>query len=200
MKSVGEVMGIGRNFAEALQKAVRMVTEDALGLVVELVSLFSWATSQTFAGTNDTRLYDVFDAFREGISLAMIHRSIAIDCWFCENAKRWSRSKKVSANGSLARKKALPEEITLRLWKSFGFSMIRLQDFLLQKSRKFHQRSSARKVRQSRTQEFARGFTSTQENWHDCRRISDKSKLSLFLLCRHPWWSRPMKTMEAILF
>ncbi len=84
MKSVGEVMGIGRTFPEALQKAVRMVMEQGLGL-----SLFRRvAMNQTVSVSDalhhptDTRLYTVIEALREKMDIEEIHRLTSVDMWF----------------------------------------------------------------------------------------------------------------------
>ena len=81
MKSVGEVMAIGRSFPEAIQKAVRMVTENGSGLsALRLVS----KAELTFALSEptDTRLYAVLDALRQGWEIEKIHGLTAIDKWF----------------------------------------------------------------------------------------------------------------------
>lgn len=84
MKSVGEVMAIGRNFAEALQKSVRMVTEIGQGL-----SYFGGDAAATDAEMTkalneptDTRLYSVIDALRRGWDIEKIHQLTSIDKWF----------------------------------------------------------------------------------------------------------------------
>ena len=83
MKSVGEVMSIGRSFPEALQKAVRMVTENSVGLSgitkgdstrEELVRELNEPT--------DTRLYAVIEALRRGFSVEEVHALTSIDKWF----------------------------------------------------------------------------------------------------------------------
>jgi carbamoyl-phosphate synthase large subunit len=82
MKSVGEVMAIGRSFPEALQKAVRMVTESARGIsgiesTDDLETLNSALSNPT-----DVRLYAVIQAFRNGSSIDEIHEITRIDKWF----------------------------------------------------------------------------------------------------------------------
>jgi len=81
MKSVGEIMAIGRSFPEAIQKAVRMVTESGSGLsALRLVSRAD--LDGALAEPTDTRLYAVLDALRQGWDIEKIHALTAIDQWF----------------------------------------------------------------------------------------------------------------------
>jgi carbamoyl-phosphate synthase large subunit len=85
MKSVGEVMAIGRTFQESLQKALRglEVGMDGLDPVLDLKTEDSLGTLRRelrSAGWN--RLWYVADAFRAGMSLSDIHNLTKIDFWF----------------------------------------------------------------------------------------------------------------------
>ena len=83
MKSVGEVMGIGRNFQEALQKAAQSLEINRNGMgadgrelkdqkrILESLEHPSW-----------NRLFHIYDAFKLGISLSTIHKLTKIDKWF----------------------------------------------------------------------------------------------------------------------
>lgn len=82
MKSVGEVMSIGRNFPEIIQKAVRMVTEDAVGLSRMSSAVDAVVMREQLANPTDTRLFWVIEALREGFSVEEIHEISAIDKWF----------------------------------------------------------------------------------------------------------------------
>ncbi len=88
MKSVGEVMAIGRNFPEALQKAVRMVTELGSGLSHEFTTQHSleqlWGAIQN---PTDTRLFSVMACLRRGIAINEIHEKSRIDKWFLNQLK-----------------------------------------------------------------------------------------------------------------
>jgi carbamoyl-phosphate synthase large subunit len=82
MKSVGEVMGIGRSFEEALQKAVRM-----LDLGIELTDREPVAKDLEFLSDRlikptDQRLFHIACALRAGISVQEIGRLTKIDPWF----------------------------------------------------------------------------------------------------------------------
>ena len=87
MKSVGEVMAIGSNFQESLQKALCSMEEDLNGLnsVVENTSLDNTEEIQyelTFPGPQ--RLFYVADAIRSGWSLEKIYKLTKIDYWFLD--------------------------------------------------------------------------------------------------------------------
>ncbi|HVV68907.1 MAG TPA: carbamoyl-phosphate synthase large subunit [Gammaproteobacteria bacterium] len=85
MKSVGEVMAIGRSFQESLQKALRGLEVGVDGLDPKLNLQDEGALSTLhrelrIAGCD--RLWYVADAFRAGLSLGEIHRLSRIDPWF----------------------------------------------------------------------------------------------------------------------
>src|SRR4249920_880615 len=87
MKSVGEVMAIGRTFQESLQKALRGLETglDGLGSVTTLPLVGEEATAALeyelrYAGAN--RLLQVADAFRAGWTLQRVNELSYIDPWF----------------------------------------------------------------------------------------------------------------------
>jgi carbamoyl-phosphate synthase large subunit len=81
MKSVGEVMAIGRSFEEALQKALRMVEvrRPAFG-AHEIEALLSNPTPE--------RIYVALEALRRGYSVEQIHRLSHVDRWFLQRLAR----------------------------------------------------------------------------------------------------------------
>ncbi|NEX22633.1 carbamoyl-phosphate synthase large subunit [Thiorhodococcus mannitoliphagus] len=85
MKSVGEVMAIGRTFQESLQKALRGLEIDRYGLD-EVVDLSDPEAADKIRlevrQTGAERIFYVADAFRVGMSLEEIHRLSHIDPWF----------------------------------------------------------------------------------------------------------------------
>jgi carbamoyl-phosphate synthase large subunit len=85
MKSVGEVMAIGRNFQESLQKALRGLEtgRDGLNGMLDLnmPELRTRLVSE-LSVPGPERLWYVADAFRAGMTLAEIHQHSAIDPWF----------------------------------------------------------------------------------------------------------------------
>jgi len=83
MKSVGEVMGIGRNFQEALQKACQSLEIKRNGLgadAKELKNRDQILHSLEFPSWN--RLFHIYDAFKLGISFSTISKLTKIDKWF----------------------------------------------------------------------------------------------------------------------
>ena len=85
MKSVGEAMGIGRNFQEALQKACQSLEIRRNGLGADGKSL----TNQTelmrsLANPSWNRLFHIYDAMKIGIPLKTIQHLTKIDKWFLE--------------------------------------------------------------------------------------------------------------------
>jgi len=86
MKSVGEAMAIGRNFTEALQKALRSLeSKDApFDWHQEWVELDKESLLEKASTPHDGRLKDVMDAIRAGASAEEIFDATAIDPWFVD--------------------------------------------------------------------------------------------------------------------
>ncbi len=84
MKSVGEVMSIGRGFEEALQKALRMTGIGAPGLSADpaLARLGPKGLKGALAKPTDRRLFAVYRALSEGWSIDRIYALTRIDRWF----------------------------------------------------------------------------------------------------------------------
>ncbi len=80
MKSVGEVMAIGRTFRESLQKGLRSLEVGAYGF--EEQSLEADALREGLREPRGDRLQLVGQAFRQGLSLDEVHELTAIDPWF----------------------------------------------------------------------------------------------------------------------
>lgn len=78
MKSVGEIMAVGRSFPEAIQKAVRMVSENSVGLHEQ--PLLPTTTGE-FEPT-DQRLLVIFEALRGGTTVEELYLRTSIDPWF----------------------------------------------------------------------------------------------------------------------
>ncbi len=83
MKSVGEVMGIGRNFQEALQKAAQSLEIRRNGLGADGKELRNQdELLQSLAHPTWNRLFHIHDAIKIGIPLKTIHKITKIDRWF----------------------------------------------------------------------------------------------------------------------
>ncbi len=129
MKSVGEVMAIGRTFQESLQKALRGLEIGVSGLdeIVDLTEEDAMDTMQReMRHPGADRLWYVADAFRAGMSLEEIHDASKIDPWFLAQLEDLVLSEKSLKNKTLSGLKA--NEI-FQL-KRKGFSDARLAKLL----------------------------------------------------------------------
>ncbi len=86
MKSVGEVMAIGRTFEEALQKAIRMLDIGAQGLAGNTNFVFGDLAQELHAPT-DERLFAIAEAFRRGWTAKKVAKLTYIDLWFLGKMK-----------------------------------------------------------------------------------------------------------------
>ncbi|PIR49178.1 carbamoyl phosphate synthase large subunit [Candidatus Peregrinibacteria bacterium CG10_big_fil_rev_8_21_14_0_10_55_24] len=85
MKSVGEVMALGRTFEEALQKAIRMLNIGAEGL---FPMPFSFADAgEEACRPTPRRMFAVAEALRTGMSAKELNKNTGIDCWFLERIR-----------------------------------------------------------------------------------------------------------------
>ncbi len=90
MKSVGEVMAIGRTFKESLQKAIRSLEIGHLGFEPPDADRTPEGETQLWKNIDTPRpgrLWAVFEAFRRGVSVEELHRRSHIDPWFLRNLK-----------------------------------------------------------------------------------------------------------------
>ncbi len=129
MKSVGEVMAIGRTFQESLQKALRGLETGVNGLT-EIIDLEQDDARERLQGElrhpGSDRLWYLADAFRLGLSLEEIHDICSIDPWFLaqiEDLVMTEQSLKAKTLATLS-------QIELRALKRKGFSDLRLAELL----------------------------------------------------------------------
>jgi carbamoyl-phosphate synthase large subunit len=124
MKSVGEVMSIGRSFEEALQKALRMTGQGAPGLAAE--DLYCGAgvknIREALARPTDRRVFIIYRALMDGWSVDKIHRLTRIDKWFLYKIENVLETEKRFR----ALDGAMPERELLARAKRQGFSDERL--------------------------------------------------------------------------
>lgn len=80
MKSVGEVMAIGRSFPEVLQKAIRMLQVGKFGLVLNTSK--TQTIKQDIITPTPRRLFAISRALRDGYSVEEVHNMSKIDKWF----------------------------------------------------------------------------------------------------------------------
>jgi len=104
MKSVGEVMAIGKSFEEVLQKALRMLSIGAEGFVANTnprLAVQNYLREITFP--TDRRIFAIAKAMQQGVSIKKIHALSYIDPWFLEkmknivNAEKYLKKNKLTA-------------------------------------------------------------------------------------------------------
>ncbi|MCI6213821.1 carbamoyl-phosphate synthase (glutamine-hydrolyzing) large subunit [Bacteroides heparinolyticus] len=83
MKSVGEVMAIGRTFEEAIQKGLRMIGQGMHGFV-ENKELVIPDIDKALREPTDKRIFVISKAFRAGYTVDQVHELTKIDKWFLE--------------------------------------------------------------------------------------------------------------------
>ncbi len=83
MKSVGEVMAIGRTFEEAIQKGLRMIGQGMHGFV-ENKELVIPDIDKALNAPTDKRIFVISKAFRQGYTVDQIHQLTKIDRWFLQ--------------------------------------------------------------------------------------------------------------------
>ncbi len=117
MKSVGEVMAIGRNFEEAIQKGLRMIGQGMHGFV-ENKELEIPDIDAALREPTDKRVFVISKAMHKGYTVDQIHELTKIDKWFLEKLKHIididEQLKTVNAN-------TLGKEL-LRTAKVYGFT------------------------------------------------------------------------------
>ena len=123
MKSVGEVMAIGRTFKESLQKAMRSLEEDTYGFDYgEDKQLSIDDIREKLRVPNSRRLWVIGEAFRKGFSIDEIAQITYIDKWFLYNIKEIiEEERKLSISKSL-------DHSSLKKLKEKGFSDKRIGD------------------------------------------------------------------------
>lgn len=86
MKSVGEIMAIGRSFEECIQKGLRMIGVGMHGFVANK-ELESDDVEQQLSNPTDFRIFYIAQAFQEGWSVEDVFQKTKIDRWFLERLK-----------------------------------------------------------------------------------------------------------------
>ncbi|MDR0982881.1 MAG: carbamoyl-phosphate synthase (glutamine-hydrolyzing) large subunit [Culturomica sp.] len=85
MKSVGEIMAIGRTFEEVIQKGLRMVGQGMHGFVCNNAKIED--VDEELSHPTDKRIFAIESAFNQGYSVERIHELTKIDSWFLEKLK-----------------------------------------------------------------------------------------------------------------
>ncbi|WP_394706668.1 carbamoyl-phosphate synthase (glutamine-hydrolyzing) large subunit [uncultured Draconibacterium sp.] len=84
MKSVGEIMAIGRTFEEAIQKGIRMVGLGMHGFVANKEEITIEGIEEELTNPTDRRIFAIAEAFNKGYSIDQIHNKTKIDRWFLQ--------------------------------------------------------------------------------------------------------------------
>ena len=127
MKSVGEIMSIGRSFEEMLQKGLRMIGQGMHGFVGNDHTKFN-NLDEELSNPTDLRIFAIAQALEEGYTIERIEELTKIDPWFIERMKNIVDYKhKLSEYNTL---EEIPAEV-LREAKVLGFSDFQIGRFVL---------------------------------------------------------------------
>ena len=127
MKSVGEIMSIGRSFEEMLQKGLRMIGQGMHGFVGNDHTKFD-NLDEELSNPTDLRIFAIAQALEEGYTIERIEELTKIDPWFIERMKNIVDYKhKLSEYNTL---EEIPAEV-LREAKVLGFSDFQIGRFVL---------------------------------------------------------------------
>ena len=126
MKSVGEVMSIGKSFEEIIQKGLRMIGQGMHGFVgnkeLELGNL-----DEELSNPTDLRIFAIAKAFEEGYTIEQINELTKIDLWFLEKLKNIYDYSLVLAKYNTLEE--LPVDIIMEA-KRLGFSDFQISRFV----------------------------------------------------------------------
>jgi carbamoyl-phosphate synthase large subunit len=168
MKSVGEIMAIGRSFAEAWQKAIRMVTEDGQGLTaMREAPADPRELEHALVHPTDTRVHSVLAALRADWSIERIHELTAIDQWFLAKLRAITELERIIQATATARWRGAPagdharvahvlaevNERDLRRWKAAGFGDEQIAALILAAPAATGPRADSAKLSEKRVQE-----------------------------------------------
>ena len=127
MKSVGEIMSIGRSFEEMLQKGLRMIGQGMHGFVGNDHTKFD-NLDEELSNPTDLRIFAIAQALEEGYTIERIEELTKIDPWFIKRMKNIVDYKhKLSEYNTL---EEIPAEV-LREAKVLGFSDFQIGRFVL---------------------------------------------------------------------
>ncbi len=126
MKSVGEVMSIGKNFEEAIQKGLRMIGQGMHGFVGNSNLVFD-EIEKELQNPTDMRIFVIASAFEKGLDINKIHKLTKIDKWFL--AKLLNIFKLKNKLEKFSTLEDMPNEL-LQEAKERGFSDFQLAQFI----------------------------------------------------------------------
>ena len=184
MKSVGEVMAIGRTFKESLQKALRSMEEKLSGIglgVTKLEDLSIDELKKNIRTPHGRRLLNVYEGLKRGLTVDEIYELTGIDPWFLDNLLQLSESEdRLAACESLD----VANAETLLEAKQLGYSDVQLatcwktDEMTVREARKAAGVEATFKLVDTCAAEFEAStpyYYSTYESEDECR-VSDKRK------------------------
>ncbi len=119
MKSVGEIMAIGRTFEEAIQKGIRMVGQGMHGFVGNREEISIEALEEELINPTDRRIFAIAEAFYRGYTVEEIYQRTKIDHWFLQKLQNiFHLRNDLKEHNTL---ESIPDEL-LRDVKKAGFS------------------------------------------------------------------------------
>lgn len=119
MKSVGEIMAIGRTFEEAIQKGIRMVGLGMHGFVANKDEINIEEIEEELSNPTDRRIFAIAEAFNKDLSIDEIYDRTKIDRWFLHKLKNIHLIKKELLK--IGKLEELPVDL-LKASKQAGFS------------------------------------------------------------------------------
>ena len=147
MKSVGEIMSIGRSFEEMIQKGLRMIGQGMHGFVGNDHTKFD-DLEDALQNPTDLRIFAIAQALEEGYSVERIEELTKIDVWFLERLKHIVDLKHELQQFNTLEE--IPDE-KLREVKAAGFSDFQIARFVLKPTKKKKKENLAvRKYRKQR--------------------------------------------------
>lgn len=126
MKSVGEVMSVGKSFEEIIQKGLRMIGQGMHGFVGNKEITFD-NVEESLSKPTDLRIFAIADAFEKGYSVEQIEELTKIDPWFLGRLENIFNYSKVIAEYNKI--EDLPNDI-LKEAKRLGFSDFQIARFI----------------------------------------------------------------------
>ncbi len=130
MKSVGEVMAIGRTFEEVIQKGLRMIGQGKHGFI-ENSPMRIANIENALKEPTDSRIFVIESAFRKGYDVDKIHELTKIDKWFLYKLRNLYQT--ATELESLNHIKDIPQDV-LKLAKQQGFSDFQIAKAVLKQN------------------------------------------------------------------
>lgn len=130
MKSVGEVMAIGRTFEEVIQKGLRMIGQGKHGFI-ENSPMRIANIENALKEPTDSRIFVIESAFRKGYDVDKIHELTKIDKWFLYKLRNLYQT--ATELESLNNIKDIPQDL-LKLAKQQGFSDFQIAKAVLKQN------------------------------------------------------------------